>query len=53
MAADELFITSTTREISWVGLWNNKPVGGGKCGPLTKRLHEALRRRVLEETGAR
>lgn len=50
MAAEELFITSTTREISWVGQWNGKPVGGGRCGPVTRRLHEALRRRVLAET---
>jgi D-alanine transaminase len=49
-AADEVFITSTTREISYVSTWNGQRVGGGKCGPITKRLHEGLRQRVLRET---
>ena len=51
-SADEVFITSTTREISWVGKWDGRPVGGGKCGPVTLRLHCALRERVVRETGA-
>ena len=51
MSADEVFITSTTREISWVGKWDGKTVGGGRCGPVTLRLHKALRARVLAETG--
>jgi D-alanine transaminase len=51
VAADEVFITSTTREISWVGKWDGKTVGGGKCGPVTLRLHQALRERVARETG--
>ncbi|MGA2497348.1 MAG: D-amino-acid transaminase [Tepidisphaeraceae bacterium] len=46
LAADELFITSTTREISWVARWNTYPVGGGKCGPITMRLHRAIREKV-------
>ena len=46
MAADEVFITSTTREISWVGTWNGQTVGGGRCGPITKRLHEGIVGRV-------
>lgn len=49
MAADEVFITSTTREISWVGTWNGQTVGGGRCGPITKRLHEGLKGRVKHE----
>ena len=52
IAADEVFITSTTREISWVGKWDGKAVGGGRCGPVTLRLHQALRERVLRETGS-
>lgn len=52
ITADEVFITSTTREISWVGKWDGKAVGGGKCGPVTLRLHQALRERILRETGA-
>jgi D-alanine transaminase len=48
LAADELFITSTTREISWVARWNDQPVAPGRCGPITLRLHQALRQRVAE-----
>lgn len=50
LAADELFITSTTREISWVARWNDRTVGGGRCGPVTLRLHQALRQRVTDAT---
>jgi D-alanine transaminase len=48
--ADELFITSTTREISWVARWNGRYIGQGRCGPHTKKLHEALRQRILAQT---
>jgi D-alanine transaminase len=51
--ADELFITSTTREISWVSRWNDTYIGQGRCGQITMKLHEALRERVKQETGAR
>jgi D-alanine transaminase len=51
--ADELFITSTTREIAWVARWNDRYIGQGKCGPVTTKLHRAVRERVrLETTGA-
>ena len=48
--ANEVFISSTTREISWVSRWNNEPVGGERCGPVTVKLHHALRERVAQET---
>jgi D-alanine transaminase len=51
-SADEVFITSTTREISWVSKWDGKTVGGGRCGPVTLKLHRALRERVLRDTAA-
>jgi D-alanine transaminase len=41
-AADELFITSTTRQIAWVGAWDDAAVGGDRCGPVTWRLHQAF-----------
>ena len=41
--ADELFITSTTREISWVSHFNNNPANPGRCGPITTRLLGALK----------
>ena len=52
LAADEVFITSTTREISWVRQWDERTVGTGRCGPVTLKLHQALRERVLRDTGA-
>jgi len=50
IGADELFITSTTREISWVSQWNHHNIGQGKCGPVTQLLHEALQARVAADT---
>lgn len=51
MRAQELFITSTTREISWVARWNDKYIGQGRCGPVTLKLHKALQEKVKQETG--
>lgn len=42
--AQELFITSTTREISWVREWEGYQAEG--VGAVTRALHEALRGRV-------
>lgn len=51
MNADELFITSTIREISWVSRWNDKAVGQGRgCGPVTLKLHRAFQERIARET---
>ncbi len=51
-SADEAFITSTTRELSPVTRIDDKPVGTGKPGPVTGRLHEAYRRRAYALTQA-
>ncbi|HEX4124733.1 MAG TPA: aminotransferase class IV [Tepidisphaeraceae bacterium] len=40
--AEELFITSTTRELSWVSHWNDHPISPSHCGPLTLKLHQAF-----------
>jgi D-alanine transaminase len=48
--ADELFITSTTREISWVSVLDGRRIGNGRCGPVTLKLHSALREIVIRET---
>jgi len=48
--ASELFITSTTREVSWVARWNDRYIGQARCGPVTLSLHKELRRRVTAET---
>jgi len=48
--ADELFITSTTREIAWVSHWNGKPVSPGHYGEKSKKLHAILRDKIARET---
>jgi D-alanine transaminase len=53
MNADEIFITSTTREITHVTKWDGQAVGGGICGPITRRLHEALQCRIGRECPAK
>src|SRR5258706_10885673 len=50
LAADEVFITSTTREIGWVGKWNDRQIGNGKCGAITKRIHAAFQKLVGDKT---
>lgn len=50
LAADELFITSTTREIGWVAQWNGKQFGTA-CGPVTLKLHQGLVEAVKQATG--
>jgi D-alanine transaminase len=47
--ADEVFITSTTREISWAREWDGKVIGSGQCGAVTLALHRGLRQRVNAE----
>jgi len=48
-AASEVFITSTTRQIVPVFKWDDKIVGGGRCGPITMRLHEALEEAIRRD----
>jgi branched-chain amino acid aminotransferase len=42
--ADEVFITSTMREILPAVRIDARPVGSGRPGPVTERLHRAFRR---------
>jgi len=51
LQADELFITSTTREIRWVSRWNDRSISS-EPGPITRRLHEAFLRHIMAETGS-
>jgi D-alanine transaminase len=44
--ADEVFISSTLREILPVVHLEGKTIGQGRPGPVTRRLHEAFRRYV-------
>ena len=44
--ADEMFLTSTTREVVPIARVDSKPVGNVRPGPVTRRLLEAYRRAV-------
>ena len=50
--ADEAFITSTTRELSPVVRIDDRVIGTGKPGPITRRMLEAYRKRAMEMTRA-
>lgn len=50
--ADEMFITSTTRELSPVVNVDGRQVGPGKPGPVTQRLLERYQSRAQELTRA-
>ena len=42
-AADEIFLTSTTREVLPISRLDGNPVGDGRPGPITLRLQEGYR----------
>jgi len=46
VAADEMFLTSTTRDVVPIVTVDGKAVGNGRPGPITKRLLEAYRSEV-------
>jgi branched-chain amino acid aminotransferase len=52
-SADEMFITSTTRELSPVVKLDDRVVGSGKPGAVTKRLLERYQTKAQELTSAR
>jgi branched-chain amino acid aminotransferase len=45
-SADEVFISSSLREVLSVVRVDDHPVGGGRPGPVTRALHAAFRARV-------
>ncbi len=47
--AEEVFITSTTREIGWVSMLDDLEISKA-AGPITMRLHHALQRVVKAKT---
>jgi branched-chain amino acid aminotransferase len=49
-SADEMFITSTTREMSPVTRLDDRVIGSGTPGPITMKLLEGYRRRAQELT---
>jgi len=50
--ADEMFITSTTRELSPVVKVDDRVIGSGRPGPITRTLLERYRQKAQELTGA-
>jgi branched-chain amino acid aminotransferase len=48
LSADEVFLTSTLREVQPVTSLNDRPVGNGKPGPVTARLAALFSRLVPE-----
>ena len=50
--ADEIFITSTTREISPVVRVDDRTIGNGRPGRITLALWDAYHRRALDVTSA-
>lgn len=51
-SADEMFITSTTRELSPVTRLDDRVIGDGKPGPITRKMLDGYRRRAEELTAA-
>lgn len=49
LSADEVFITSTTREISFATHWGERVIGSGQCGEVTIALHRAMRERIRSD----
>lgn len=47
-AADEIFLTGTAAEIVSVTTYDEKPIGDGKPGPVTRKLLAEFRRRIAE-----
>lgn len=47
---EELFITSTTRELAWVSHWNGTQIHSTP-GEMTMRIHRAYQERVRRECG--
>ncbi|AQY51373.1 D-amino acid aminotransferase [Listeria weihenstephanensis FSL R9-0317] len=49
--ADEVFISSTTIEVTPIIAIDDKPVGDGKRGPITKQLHTYFTAEILKQCG--
>jgi branched-subunit amino acid aminotransferase/4-amino-4-deoxychorismate lyase len=45
-AADEVFLSSTTAQITPVGAVDGHRIGDGQCGPVTARIYAAFRQSV-------
>jgi branched-chain amino acid aminotransferase len=52
-AADEVFLTSTTRELLPIVTVDDRSIGSGRPGPVTKELLEEFRRRAYADAPSR
>jgi branched-chain amino acid aminotransferase len=50
-SADEAFLTGTTREVTPIVRVDDRPIGAGRPGPITKRLQAAYRERTSVSSG--
>lgn len=50
--SEEVFVTSSTRELVWASRWDEATIGDGSCGPVATRLHQTYRARVMAATSA-
>lgn len=48
ISADEVFISSTTREVLGVSRVDGNPIGSGKVGQITREFMEILRNKILD-----
>jgi D-alanine transaminase len=50
--ADELWVTSSTKEVLAVVTLDGRPIGAGKPGPMFRRVHQAFqefKRKVMRQ----
>ena len=50
-STEEAFLTNTGIELMPLTRVDGKTIGSGQPGPITQKLHEAFRMRVVQETG--
>jgi D-alanine transaminase len=51
LAADEVMLTGTSTHVAAVTRIDDRPIGDGKAGPMTRQLHDALMRRIAQVCG--
>jgi D-alanine transaminase len=49
--ADEVFLSSSVREVMWVSKWDGVRIGEGTRGPITGSVHEGYRKHVRAACG--
>jgi D-alanine transaminase len=53
--ADELWLTSSSKEVLAITRLDGKPVGGGKPGPVFRTVHQAFqefKRKIMRQAGS-